>query len=454
MIASLLAPGCGVPSCDADLLYDRPGETVGAEQSRADAESLFAMQLARVYEGSPFLRRKFDNAGLSVGAISGLSDLPKIPFTTKDELRAAQEQAPPYGDYLVADPSEVKRVYQTSGTTGRASLLALTAHDVRMMTAVGSRSYRAMGVHPHHRVLVTAGAGPFIAGQVYMVLENLGCGVVPVGPGNADKVVSAMRRGLVDSVILTTSFALYLIDRFNAEGSDLASLGLVNVLVGGEPGAGMPELRRQMEHAFGVPVRELMGIGDVCGALYAECQFGGGMHFNGQGYVYPELIDEQGQVIPFEPGASGELVYTALVRDAMPLIRFRSRDFVEITAASCDCGRTGFKMRVVGRVDDMFVVRGVNVYPSAVQSILAEFRPKLTGRCRIILPASGNMVVPPVPIEAEVPEGAGVDPEQARQLEAELRDRLTFRSQVTLVPAGEFGAADYKTRATVRRDSY
>jgi acyl-CoA synthetase (AMP-forming)/AMP-acid ligase II len=160
-----------------------------------------------------------------------------------------------------------------------------------------------------------------------------------------------------------------------------------------------------------------------------------------------------GYIIPFAPGASGELVYTALVRDAMPLIRFRSRDFVEITAASCDCGRTGFKMRVVGRVDDMFVVRGVNVYPSAVQSILAEFRPKLTGRCRIVLPASGNMVVPPVPIEAEVPAGAGVDPEQARRLEAELRDRLIFRSQVTLVPAGEFGAADYKTRATVRRDS-
>ncbi|MEI7546484.1 MAG: phenylacetate--CoA ligase family protein [Actinomycetota bacterium] len=443
---------CGVESCDVDPLFDRVGETTGADQVRLADEKLFQSQLTRTYAGSPFLRRKFAEAGLSLDAVRGLADLPLIPFTVKDELRAAQEDAPPFGDYLVADPHDVKRIYQTSGTTGRPSLLALTAVDSKMMTHVGSRTYRALGVHPHHRVLVTSGAGPFIAGHSYLVLENLECGVVPVAPGNTDKVISALRLGLVDSVVLTSSFALYLVDRFAADGLDVANMGLVNVFIGGEPGAGLPEVRKQLEAGFGTPVRELMGIGDVCGALFGECSFGGGMHFNGQGYVYPELIDEQGNVVPIEEGATGELVYTSLVREAMPMIRFRSRDFARITGTSCECGRTGFKMVVSGRLDDMFIVRGVNVYPSAVQAVVADFRPRTTGRCRVVLPKGQQMVSPPVEIKVEVPDGDAGDSQLAAELEAELRARLIFRSLVKLVPASEFGASDYKTRLVVRRD--
>jgi len=448
----MIGQTCGVESCDVDPLYDRLGETKNADQARLVAEKLFQSQLARTYAGSPFLRRKFVEVGLSLDAVRGLADLPLIPFTVKDELRTAQDQAPPFGDYLVADPRDVKRIYQTSGTTGRPSLLALTAVDSNMMTHVGSRTYRALGVHPHHRVLVTSGAGPFIAGHSYLVLENLQCGVVPVAPGNTDKVISALRLGLVDSVVLTSSFALYLVDRFAADGLDVANLGLVNVFIGGEPGAGLPEVRKQLEAGFGTPVRELMGIGDVCGALFGECRFGGGMHFNGQGYVYPELIDDQGDVVPFEVGATGELVYTSLVREAMPMIRFRSRDFARIAGTSCECGRTGFKMVVSGRLDDMFIVRGVNVYPSAVQAVVADFRPRTTGRCRVVLPTGEQMVSPPVEIEVEVPDGDASDSQLGTELEAELRARLIFRSRVRLVPPAQFGASDYKTRLVVRRD--
>jgi phenylacetate-CoA ligase len=444
---------CVLPTCDADSLFDRWGETIDLDGFRPTAGKMLVDQLARVHEGSPFLRRKFADAGLELGDIAGLDDLARIPLTTKDELRASQEQNWPYGDYLVADPDKIKRVYQTSGTTGRPSLLALTADDLAMMTAVGSRSYRALGVHEHHRVLVTTGAGPYIAGQVFMVLENLRCGVVPVGPGNADKVISALVLGLVDTAILTPSFALYLIDRFARDGIDPSGLGLVNLFVGGEPGAGLPEVRRQIDAAFGVRIRELMGIGDVCGALFAECEFGGGMHFNGHGYIWPELIDATDQVIPIVAGATGELVYTALVREAMPMVRFRSRDFVEIVDTECDCGRVGFRQRVLGRVDDMFIVRGVNVYPSAVQSILAEFRPAVTGRCRVILPPSGQTVAPPVPIEVEVNNDADANDGLAERIEGVLRARLTFRAKVALVSSSQFGDSDYKTKATVRRAS-
>jgi phenylacetate-CoA ligase len=203
---------------------------------------------------------------------------------------------------------------------------------------------------------------------------------------------------------------------------------------------------------LGVTVTEVMGIGDVAPSLFGECPHQQGMHFCGMGHVWPELIDpETLEPMEIETGAVGELVYTALTREAMPVVRFRGADIVRIEGTSCACERTTFRMRVLGRRDDMFIVRGVNVYPTAILSVVGEYRPRVTGRARVVRKKGEVSMTPPVPIEVEVADGHELDPELVAELTEAIHTKLVFRSQVTLVPEAEFGEAGYKTRLTVSR---
>jgi phenylacetate-CoA ligase len=259
----------------------------------------------------------------------------------------------------------------------------------------------------------------------------------------------------VDTLVSTPSFAQYLANRMASAGGDPRALGLLHVVTGGEPGGGIPEVRDHVERVLGVTVNEVMGLGDVAPSLFGECPRQQGMHFSGAGHVWPELVDpESGELLAIETGAVGELAYTHLTREAMPLVRFRGGDIVRIEGTSCDCGRTGFRMRCLGRRDDMFIVRGVNVYPAAIVAVVAEFRPRVTGRARVVRPAGSFSVDPPVTVEVEVSDAAGSQGEESRlaaELEAAIRARLTFRARVVLVAEAAFGASGYKTPLTVKR---
>lgn len=189
-------------------------------------------------------------------------------------------------------------------------------------------------------------------------------------------------------------------------------------------------------------------IGDVAPSLFGECPEQMGMHFCGIGHVWPELVDPDGrEPMEIEAGAIGELAYTALTREAMPVIRFLGGDVIRIEGTSCPCGRTSFRMRCLGRRDDMFIVRGVNVYPSAVLAVVAGFRPIVTGRARVVRPTGEVRMEPPVPIEVELP--GQPDPALATRIEERLRAHLTFRCRVRLVQTAEFGNSSYKTPFTV-----
>jgi phenylacetate-CoA ligase len=195
-----------------------------------------------------------------------------------------------------------------------------------------------------------------------------------------------------------------------------------------------------------------MGIGDIAPSLFGECPHQEGMHFCGSGLVWPELIDlETREPMAIETGAVGELAYTTLAREAMPLVRFLSNDIVRIEGTSCACERTSFRMRCIGRRDDLFIVRGVNVYPTAILSVVGEFRPRVTGRARVIRPGGEVSVTPPVPIEVEVPTGRENDEKLAAEIAEAIHVKLVFRSTVTLVPELDFGDSGYKTKLTVNR---
>jgi phenylacetate-CoA ligase len=186
--------------------------------------------------------------------------------------------------------------------------------------------------------------------------------------------------------------------------------------------------------------------------LFGECPEQQGMHFCGGGHVWAELVDpDSREPMTIEAGAVGELVYTHLTREAMPVVRFLGGDIARIEGTPCECGRSTFRMRVIGRRDDMFIVRGVNVYPSAILAVVGTFRPRVTGRARVIRRTADVSVQPPVPVEVEVPDGHATDPRLAAEIEAAIHSTLIFRAKVDLVPEPAFGESGYKTRLTVKR---
>jgi phenylacetate-CoA ligase len=441
----------GGDACSDDWIWDRAVETASSEEVFGQAAAAWEKQLQHLVGGSAFYRRKLADAGAASTPI-GLADLHRLPFTTKAELKRAVDEDPPFGSNLGVPPEAVKRVYGTSGSTGAPSLIALSRGDVGTWTSIGTRTYYATGIHAHSAVLSTFGAGPFVAGHTHFVLSRIGSRSVPIAPGDTDRVLFGLRAGIADTLIGTPSFAQYLANRLEPGGGEAPAPALAHVVTGGEPGGGIPAVRDHIQEVLGVTVTEVMGIGDVAPSLFGECPHQQGMHFCGTGFIWPELVDLDTQApMPIEEGAVGELVYTSLVREAMPVLRFLSADIARIEGTSCECGRTSFRMRCIGRRDDMFIVRGVNVYPTAILAVVGDFRPRVTGRARVVRQGTGVSVEPPVPIEVEIPDHATVASDLAVEIETAVRARLTFRARVHLVPESKFGDSGYKTRLTVSR---
>ena len=438
-------------NCERDWIWEREIEAAPWEETRRLSVAAWERQYRRIRESSPFYARKFREAGAGNSFVS-LADLSQLPFTTKQELKEALDEDPPFGSNLCVSPDQVKRVYQTSGTSGSPSVLALTRGDMETWTIMGTRTYYATGIHEHSSVLTTFGAGPFVAGHTHFVLLRIGSRSVPVAPGDTERVIFGLRSGLADTLLSTASFAQFLANRLEQTDAEPSAIPLTHVVTGGEPGGGIPSIRDHIQRVLGVTVTEVMGIGDIAPSLFGECTHQQGMHFCGGGHVWVELIDpESREPIEIETGAEGELAYTTLTREAMPVVRFLGGDIVRIEGTECECGRTSFRQRVLGRRDDMFIVRGVNVYPAAILSVVGDFRPRVTGRARVIREGPETSIEPPIPVEVEVTERHESDGALVTEIENAIHSKLMFRSKVELVPESEFGEAGYKTRLTVRR---
>ncbi len=430
-------------------MYDRAIETRPvADQFGLDRET-YRRQVQYLFEHSVFYRSKLGQAGFDEPAAVGeLDDIAQLPFTEKDEIRATQAETPPFGEHLSCLPEQLVRVFSTSGTTGVPCYLGLTSNDLNMYATNVARGYTAAGFSAGQRIVVGFNAGPFVAGAVYNGFDTIGCTVIPVGTGNTERLVTAIQKLGATGVSCTPSYGLYLIDWCNERGIDTRSLGLTNMITAGEPGGGDPLIRGRIEEAFGCKVRESMGIGDISLSVWAEDDDGNGMHFMARGSAHVELIDpESGQQIPWEEGAQGELVYTALQREAMPLLRFRSRDHVTVNMQPNPSGRTGPRIRCIGRTDDMLIVRGVNLCPSAIRSVLKEFDPDVGGQFQIRPKQRGVQQAPPLPIVVELGEGFPEPPEGLKDRMAdEIRERLLVSTDIEFVPYGTLPRETYKSK--------
>ena len=392
----------------------------------SDAES-FDAQLAYLLEHSPLYREKLD------GPVP-LDRIHELPLTSKQELRETVTTDNPFGAHYTGAP--IVRVYSTSGTTGTPSFIPLTAQDLDNWITGSARSYGASGIQAGERIVSTYNAGPFVAGAALASFDRLGLTHIPIGTGNTERVLRAIELLRPDAIVTTPSYAEHL-----AERADLTASSVKRVLVAGEP-----SVRGRIEEGWGARVTEAMGIGDIGVSLWGECEEQDGMHLGAHGFVHPELIDpDTTEPIPMEDGASGELVLTHLKHQAAPLLRFRTRDHVVVKTSPCACGRTGPRIRCIGRTDDMLIVRGVNVFPSAIREVVNEFRPEVSGHIRVKPSGPGVKQEPPLPVVVEAVPTCNADAIRER-----IRAVLVVQTAIELVPFGSLERSDYKSKLVER----
>ena len=416
------------------------------EQLELDAAS-YRKQVAWLLERSAFYREKLGAVGISgPEEAGGLGNIARLPLTEKSEVKATATADNPIGAHLCVERAEIARIYSTSGTTGTPSYIPLTKTDLDNWVTGSARSYAASGVSPGERIVSTYNAGPFVAGAALDAFERIGLSHIPVGTGNTERLILAIELLDPETVVLTPSYAAYLLEWAGDRGKDLRGSSVRRVLVAGEPGGGEPAFRAKLEEGWGATVTEAMGIGDIGASLWGECEEQDGMHLGARGFVHAELIDpESGEAREISDGASGELVLSHLQHRAAPLLRFRTRDHVELRTGPCPCGRTSPRVRCVGRSDDMLIVRGVNVFPSAVREVVSAFAPKVSGHILVRPGAPGVKQDPPLPVAVELAQDVTPEDELAEAIGERLRSALVVQARVELVPWGTLQRSEYKS---------
>jgi len=408
-------------------------------------------QRAHVMQNSTFYRDLWQGRSPP----EDLRDLPNLPLSDKAMLRQAQGAHPPFGDYMATPARDAVRLHRTSGTTGQAMNLALSRRDCAITEAVGGRCQAAAGLTADHRVVHCLNYRMWMGGLTdHMTLQATGALVVPFGVGSTELLVRTIREVGINAISCTPSYPAVLERVITEKFPSLhpRDLGLKLGLFGGEPGLDDPALRARLREVWGMEPRNAnYGVSDVFCNFAAQCPADDRLHFMAADVLWPELIEPQSAApLPLAPGQEGELVLTHLARDCQPLVRFRTGDIIVVDEVDpCGCGRTGFRFRVVGRSDDMVVVRGLNLFPSMVAAVITEF-PELSGDYRIVLDTSPPFDV--LPVRAELARGQAEPPDLALRLAAAIKKKLGATARVTVVPHGTFPLTEAKTRRVIRSE--
>jgi phenylacetate-CoA ligase len=395
-------------------------------------------QLDYLAATSPFYAKRLHGVD-----VRGPEDLPRLPFTTKEELREGQRTDPPFGPHLCAPPERVVRMHVTSGTTGDPVAVGFTQRDHELNSALGGEAFRIAGVRPDDVIAHCLNYALYAGGIAdHMALEASGATVVPVGTGQSRRLLELIPRLGITAIFGTLSYPSYLAARAREAGVDPRELGLRHIVTAGEPGAGLAAVRDEIESAWGATVVDTFGMSDVWSTMGGACGEGEGLHLTTGGHAVMELVDpDSGDPVELEDGATGELVWTHLRREASPLLRYRSRDLAQVWVSPCECGRAGPRIRIDGRRDDMLRVQAVNVYPQAIGAIL-DTEPGLGRHCVV---ADGDPIEPPLSVYVEAPPNVDLAPVGDR-----LHSQLRARFALTRLDPGSLPAAEHKTRIVHR----
>lgn len=348
------------------MIWNEYIETASREKLREIQNERFIKMIERIYFNVPFYRKKLQECGLEPKDISSIDQLKDLPFTTKDDLRDNY----PYGLFAVPQ-SQIVRLHASSGTTGKPTVVGYTRNDLQTWSEVVARSLTMAGVGKDDIIQIAYGYGLFTGGLgVHYGAEKVGASVIPISGGNTRKQLQLMVDFGSTVIACTPSYAAFLGESILSEGIDRKDIRLKAGIFGAEPWTN--ELRRQVESLLGLKAFDIYGLSEIIGpGVSMECECQQGMHIYEDHFI-PEIIDPVTlEVLPY--GEIGELVFTTVTKEAMPLLRYRTRDLTRLNATKCDCGRTLVRMeKCMGRSDDMLIIRGVNVFPSQVEAVLLE----------------------------------------------------------------------------------
>ena len=416
----------------------------------AERETRWQIQRERL-AASAFYQRHHRDAPLRLPAT--LEGIAELPFTNKEDLRKDQATYPPFGSYLAASPESVTRLHRTSGTTGQAMNLALSAHDAKLQAEIAGRAQSAAGLGPDDTVVHCLNYQLWMGGVTdHLGLEETGAMVVPFGTGGTELLIRTIRELGINAISCTPSYPARLADVLREHFSDIEpkSLGLRKAFMGGEPGLDDPAFRARLYETWGMrAMNSNYGVSDFLCNFAGQCTEQNDLHLMATDVALTELVvPGEETVVPWEAGSQGELVLTHLDRECQPLVRFRTGDLIQLTATDrCACGRGAPRFRVIGRTDEMIVVRGVNAFPSVVAAAVNAC-PELNGEYRIRL--SHPPPYDRLPLEAELLQDQTPNDDLCDTIRQRLADTLRLGVELTLLPSGTLERTEGKTRRLIK----
>lgn len=402
------------------MYWNQEIECMDREQLRELQGEKLKTTAQKVYDNVPFYKKAFDEKGVKPQDIKSVDDLKKLPFTVKDDLR----QNYPFG--LFAAPQEdIVRVHASSGTTGKPTVVGYTARDIKNWGELMARTFTFAGGNKNSVIQIAYGYGLFTGGLgAHYGSETLGALTVPISGGNTKRQIMLMQDFGTTIIACTPSYALFMAETMEDMGIDPKSLKLQAGVFGAEPWT--EAMRKQIEERLGLLAIDIYGLSEIMGpGVASDCEYKQGLHIS-EDFFLPEIIDpETLQPLPY--GEKGELVITTIDKDGIPLIRYRTRDITSLHPETCGCGRTMVRMnKVLGRSDDMLIIRGVNVFPSQIEGVLVKMA-NVSPHYQIVVDRVGNFDRLEVQVEVE----GSLFSDEVRQLEA-LRNRIKAEIQTVL----------------------
>lgn len=416
--------------------------------SREDMHALQSEKLVKMvrhaYDNVPFYKQKFAELGITPDDIKSIDDITKLPFTMKTDLRDNY----PYGLFAVPN-SELVRIHASSGTTGKQTVVGYTKNDIDVWSDGAARAIVATGGSKEDYVHVSYGYGLFTGGLgLHYGAEYLGATAIPVSTGNTARQIQIFQDFRSTVLCCTPSYALYLGEYMRDNNIPVDSICLRAGIFGAEPWT--DNMRKQIETLLGIEAYDIYGLSEIAGpGVSFDCQYHNGMHIN-EDYFYPEVIDPE-TLEPVPDGTVGELVFTCIGKEALPLIRYRTRDLCYITHEKCPCGRTTVRMsKPVGRSDDMLIIRGVNVFPSQIEHVLLENG--MEPNYLITVDRINNLDTIQVEVEMAQNTFSDVikDLETARKkLEASMQNTLNIHAHIKFVEYGTLPRSEGKAKRVI-----
>ena len=410
------------------MIWNTPVETMSRDEMRALQSERLCKLVHYVYERVPFYRAKMDAAGVSPADIHDIDDIAKLPFTTKDDLRENY----PFGLFAVPH-SDIVRIHASSGTTGKATVVGYTAADLDVWSECVARCFTMAGVTRDDIVQIAYGYGLFTGGLgAHGGAEKLGAMVVPMSTGNSKKLTTMMVDFGATAIACTPSYLLHISEVLRDEGL-LDKIRLRAAVCGAEPWT--EKMRHEIEERLHIKAYDIYGLSEVMGpGVACDCEHHAGLHVC-EDHFYPEIIDAA-TLTPVADGETGELVFTTLTKEGLPLIRYRTKDLTSLSRETCACGRTSARIsRFKGRSDDMLIIRGVNVFPSQVEAALIEVE-EVTPHYMMIVDRVNNLDTLEIQVEVDVKyytdEIRGIE-RLTKKIAGVIQSALGLSAKITLV---------------------